>query len=569
MTASVKKTDAAEAAKAGQLPHNPWDGAEQMHGGGDWPKVDANGIAPGEPEHQGAGPVLEALPETASLDEVRAALIEWARSLDGAPPLDRAVERLRAVAALKRVKAAERGAAALVDSSMPPAPGAASAPVGTDLLPPEPPPWEDTPDGSAVLSELVETLRRFVVFPSPSAAVAAALWCFFAHAIEAFDVAPILALTSPEKRCGKSTLKRMLHHLVPRAIDTVNISSAALFRTIEIAAPTLLIDEGDSFLAGNEELRGLLNAGHTRGEVAIRLVGDDHEPRGFKLFGAKVLARIGRLSGTWSTVEDRSIVLHMRRQAPGERAEKIRGELRLQGLLTPLRRKLARWAQDHLQALRDARPDVPEALNDRAADNWTPLLAVADAIGGAWPETARRAALELSGAIEEEAGNPRVQLLADLRACFREAGNPEQIATKEILHYLHGLDERPWSDWRGKPLSARALGTLLAHYRVHPAPQWREGEGDRTKWIRGYARAAFEDTWRRYLPSEEEPSGPRHPAPAPGGGLRTDTSDTAEGKPQDPHPTRPFPRVSDANPAPSEGSVGCVGSNARGLRGRP
>jgi putative DNA primase/helicase len=62
-----------------------------------------------------------------------------------------------------------------------------------------------------------------------------------------------------------------------------------------------------------------------------------------------------------------------------------------------LRRKALRWAADNFAKLTDPDPQMPDALNDRAADNWRPLLAIADLAGGEWPVRARDAACLLSG----------------------------------------------------------------------------------------------------------------------------------------------------------------------------
>src|SRR5207245_6035660 len=103
-----------------------------------------------------------------------------------------------------------------------------------------------------------------------------------------------------------------------------------------------------------------------------------------------------------ATLEDRAIVLPMRRRAPGETVERIRRDGLLRRL-DPLRRRAARWVADHLAALQAADPAVPNELNDRHADNWRPLLAIADAVGGAWADRARATARTLAGAVVEAA----------------------------------------------------------------------------------------------------------------------------------------------------------------------
>ena len=120
---------------------------------------------------------------------------------------------------------------------------------------------------------------------------------------------------------------------------------------------------GDSFLRDNEDLRGVLNSGHTQATAyVIRTVGEDHEPRRFGTWAPKAIALIGSLP---ATLADRSIDIRMQRKRPGDRVERFR-DRRHGPALDVLCRKAARWAADHLAVLADADPDLPEALNDRA-----------------------------------------------------------------------------------------------------------------------------------------------------------------------------------------------------------
>jgi putative DNA primase/helicase len=246
-----------------------------------------------------------------------------------------------------------------------------------------------------VLDALAAAVARHVSLP-PAAATAVALWILHTHAIESARISPRLAILSPLKRCGKSTLLKLIAALVRSALPTANITSAALFRVVEAHAPTLLVDEADTFLRDREELRGVLNAGHDRETPVIRCVGDDFEARRFAVFAPVAIAAIGRLP---DTIADRSIIVSMRRKTPGEAVERCRRRER--AALGDLRRKCERWASDHAAALRDAAPRVPDELDDRAADNWEPLLAIADAAGPRWSERVRAAALLLSGTTSE------------------------------------------------------------------------------------------------------------------------------------------------------------------------
>jgi putative DNA primase/helicase len=191
----------------------------------------------------------------------------------------------------------------------------------------------------------------------------------------------------------------------------------------------------------------------------------------------------------------------MRRRAPGETVERIRRDGLLRRL-DPLRRRAARWVADHLAALQAADPTVPDALQDRQADNWRALLAIADAAGGGWGDRARVAARTLAGAGGEADPAVPVQLLADLRDLFATSA-ADRLATAAIIHHLIRLEERSWAEYAaGRPLTPRHLAQLLEGFRIK-AKQIRQGAATR----KGYLRSDFTDAFRRYLPPVPSESG--------------------------------------------------------------
>jgi hypothetical protein len=317
-----------------------------------------------------------------------------------------------------------------------------------------------------------------------------ALWVLHCYTFAAWFVSPFIAISSPVKRCGKTITLIVLGALVPRRLIASNVTPAVLFRAIEKYAPTLLIDEGDTFVRDNDELRGVLNSGHTKTTaVVIRVVGNDYEPRQFSTWCPKAIALIGKLPGT---LADRSIEVAMSRRRPGDVVARFRQD-RIEAECRDIRRQSARWADDHLPGLQDADPPVPVALHDRAADCWRPLLAIADAIGGGWPQQARDAALTLSGEpADDDAG---IMLLRDLFEIFSEEGQPEVLASSLIIERLVKDEDRPWAEWsKGRPLSPAKLARMLAGYSIFPATV-RIG----LKTAKGYRRGAFIEAWERYL----------------------------------------------------------------------
>ncbi len=361
-------------------------------------------------------------------------------------------------------------------------------------------PWPDPVDGILLIGELVFTCRRYLTLPEHTDTLIA-LWIVFTHAIESMNVAPILAITSPEKRCGKTTLITLLGRLARQPLPSSNITAASLFRVIEACAPSLLIDEADTFLRGSDELRGVINSGHTRDtSYVIRTVGDDHEPRRFSTWGAKAIALIGKLK---DPLADRSIEIPLRRKLPGEPVEKLRhADL---DVFRGLSRRCARFAKDHAVALRMARPSMPAGLHDRAADNWEPLLAIAEAVGGDWPELARKAAVALSGAEDAEDGSLRARLLVDIRSIFMSKRGCDRLPTVELIEALLAMDEAPWGEAnRSKPINPRWLAAQLRPFGI---VRGTKRAGDST--YKGYALAQFTDAFARYLPpvpSESPPS---------------------------------------------------------------
>jgi putative DNA primase/helicase len=256
-------------------------------------------------------------------------------------------------------------------------------------------PWsDDQVDGAALLDAIERIFRAHIVLPL-GASKALALWVMHAWTYHAGDISPFLVLSSPTKRCGKTNTLILLLYLTPRSELASNISPSALYRYIEAQKPTLLVDEGDAFLAGNEEMRGILNCGHTRAAAyCIRNVevNGEHVPQRFSTWAPKAIAAIGRLA---DTLQDRSITVQLQRKPRAANVERLRHSDTAE--FEELRSKAARWAQDNLDKLGDADPTVPETLHDRAADNWRPLLAIADLAGAGWPERARHAASPCRG----------------------------------------------------------------------------------------------------------------------------------------------------------------------------
>lgn len=351
-------------------------------------------------------------------------------------------------------------------------------------------PWGEAVDGAALLAEMQATILRFCVLPDHSAPLIAA-WVLHAWAHDAAVISPVLTFVSPEKRCGKTTALSVIGVLVPKAMHSVNMTPSVLFRVIEKYTPTVLIDEGDTYLAENDELRGILNGGHNRINAYVwRSVGDDHEPRRFKVWAPKCIATIGKLP---DTLEDRALVVPLRRKQAGETVDRFRGD-RMKDFMH-LRRKAARWAADNVQRLADMDPMVPAELNDRAQDNARTICAIADVAGGNWPELVRASLVGLSGLSDGEPQSAGVLLLRDIAEIF-ETWIGGRIGSTELCEALCVIEESPWADWRhGLPITTRGIAKLLKPFGVTPRRDMER---------RFYGRADFADAFRSYLSDSSE-----------------------------------------------------------------
>src|SRR6266851_903273 len=258
------------------------------------------------------------------------------------------------------------------------------------------PAYVPQPEGAGILGQLHAVLTRYVILPSAEAAVAVVLWIAATHAQPAWAHAPRLVIRGPVKRCGKSRLLDIVEGTCHAPLITVNASPAAVYRAIGgDMPPTLLVDEADTIFGGknadaNEDLRGLLNAGHQRNRPAIRWDAGARRLETIPTFAMAALAGIGAMP---DTIEDRAVVIKMRRRAPGESVAPFRHR-RDRPALTDLAAQLAGWLGKHLAELEKAEPAMP--LEDRAADTWEPLVAVADLAGREWPALARTAAVTLT-----------------------------------------------------------------------------------------------------------------------------------------------------------------------------
>jgi len=365
---------------------------------------------------------------------------------------------------------------------------------------PEPEPWHEPVNGAELLDEIATTVRSYVVMPDHCRDICA-LWSMHACLVDRFIVSPRLGIQSPTKQCGKSTLIDVLSRLVPRPLPSQNVTPAAIFRVVEAHQPTLLIDEADTFLYDNDDLRGILN-GNRKGSTVLRTVGDDHEPRAFSVYTAVAIALIGQLP---DTLHDRAVTIDLQRRRASETITSFRPDRA--DHLDVLARKMARWAKDHADRIAERDPEM--RLINRRADNWRGLLAIADEAGGEWPGRARKAA-EASHNAEGDDASRLELLLGDIRDAFAKEGEAPvanmfaekvdvEIASADLVKALVAIEGRPWAEMgkSGKPLTQAKFARMLKPLGISPG-----NIGEEKARVRGYKLTQFEEAFSRYLPPE-------------------------------------------------------------------
>jgi putative DNA primase/helicase len=277
-----------------------------------------------------------------------------------------------------------------------------------------------------------------------------------------------------------------LSRLVRKAMLTSNVSAAVVFRAIDRDRPTLLLDEADTYFEQRgDEFRGILNSGHTRDAAVVwRTEGDKFKPKAFSTWAPLAVAKIGKLP---DTLASRSIFIVMRRKRADESVTRYRPD-HDGPLLDEMARKCARWAQDNLQNLKGADPMMPKQLNNRAADNWRPLFAIADAIGGDCSDRARRAAFALAGdEIEVTAAEQLLANIWNIRNDYTQRGI-DRISSKDLCEEVGKIEG-------GHIVTPDWLAAMLRPFGIRPH-SIRIGQST----PKGYMFKDFEDAFARYLP---------------------------------------------------------------------
>ena len=356
----------------------------------------------------------------------------------------------------------------------------------------DPLPWHEPVSGDRLATTLAATVKPISFCPMLLADVIA-LWVMHTWIVNAFTMSPRLAIVSPTKGCGKTTVLRLLAHVVRRAKRAGSISPPALFRAIEQFHPTILLDETEKFVESGGDLHALLNEGHCKGGTVLRVLGEKLELREFSVFGAMAFARNGRLP---DDLEQRTIVIEMQRRRADESLSELRDDR--SESLQQVAKMCARWADDYASIVADTDPDMD--MINRNRDNWRPLFAIANVIGEEWPNRIREAAAILAPRESETFG---IMLLADIKTLFEEK-NTNRLASAEICTALADMEGRLWAEWKAsktaspKAITKHQLAQLLKPFHIVSDSVRVDDEHT----LKGYYLHQFTEAFDRYLAVE-------------------------------------------------------------------
>lgn len=362
--------------------------------------------------------------------------------------------------------------------------------------------------GDQLLYEVFEHIHTYCVLPSEYHTLAVTLWVAHTHFLSQFDSTPRLSLQSPDKQSGKTRLMETITPMVHKAEPVMNMSPAAMYYAIEEDHPTFLVDEADTIFTpaskgvseSTEALRGIINAGHRRGQYVSRVNMAQRKREKYGVFSAVVLAGISKLP---DTIEDRSIIIHMKRKLPDEDVAPYR-QSRDDARGEALGARLAHWAAS------TPLPDLDEHemhLTDRPADVWEPLYRIAKAAGGSWLSMLGKGVDMVRSEGRDANEDDKVILLRDIRTLRDKAdARANGVHALQLVAALNNIADSPWQSMdNGRGINAYMVRKMLKEFAIHPVQVKVNNLNGR-----GYRWEQFTESIDRYLSKDNEHNGPRH-----------------------------------------------------------
>jgi hypothetical protein len=382
-------------------------------------------------------------------------------------------------------------------------------------------PGQSVPDGrvsegrESLIAGVMKFVADYIVMSEPERLVVAC-WVVPTHLMEVWDLFPHLAITSPEKRCGKSTLLELLGWVVFEPQFATNIAPAAMYRLIQKLKPTLLMDEAQSLQRhgseASEVTRELINGSISKSGKVIRCIGKNHEPATFSIYCPKVIAMIGEPDGI---LADRCFPVRLKRKSKADVVKRCRSK-EVGGVGLKLNEWIQGWVEKHKTDVASTYEKLEpfDIDNDRMADLLLPLQAILKVNGEEGFLELLKGYAEGLGERDrrQESQSQGVRLLAACREIF--SSRPPWVSflgTNDLIDELKKREEEPWGTFRyGKPINPEGLAKLLGPYDI------KSGR-NKDQSARGYFKADLQKAWDLYLPPDpsapqENPSIPANPS---------------------------------------------------------
>ncbi|WP_168564998.1 DUF3631 domain-containing protein [Crateriforma spongiae] len=353
---------------------------------------------------------------------------------------------------------------------------------------------------------MADFIGTYIVMPD-DARIVMASWILASHIIDSFDRFPHLAITSPEKRCGKTRCLQLIELLSREAVMTSNMSPAVVYRLIEEKKPTLIMDEAQSLSRQGSEnsiaIQEIFCAAIDRNAAVHRVGGDrNDEIVQFRVYSPKVVALIGNLDGV---LADRCVEVRLARKTADDSVTRFRSRV-VEPDAEKVRESIVAWCTDHAGRVAEAYDTTDEfdIANDRMAELMLPLQSVVMVDDEESLPALRRFVFELEEQDRQaELSTPGVKLLIAAREIFDRVKPDENggkfLLTKNLIRKLVAREEEEWQRFSsGRPISADAIARLLRPYGIRSSR-------DRTRRKRGYWAHDFDSTWERYAPRTPSP----------------------------------------------------------------
>ena len=318
-----------------------------------------------------------------------------------------------------------------------------------------------------ILDLISAKFKEHVKFRDESDADALALWVAMTYVMEHLEIAPMVYVWSPEAMSGKSTVMKLLKVFCHRAEMVSKITPSAIYRLIDRDQPTLIFDEADRFLLGNNELNGIINAGHARFEATViinkKLPDGNYEPIEFPVWCAKAIAGIGKQD---DTLTSRSIVISLRRKLISESVKPIRFNMFQEYEF--VRESLAAWAAKFEPIIEQEMEPFLKANTDRGTDNWLALGIIEKRINPEWVERVQAALDTIEARQSDGLQSAGVQLLSDVHDVVSECSRPEWSST-DLYNAVVQNEETDWSVFNhGRPITKKKFTQMLGDFGIKP-----------------------------------------------------------------------------------------------------